>query len=107
MTRALGRPDTRLRKIECLEGWVEKRLPKLNLKMSWKRLGGFYYHVIYFVTYESDEDPCKLHTELRVTESSLFLLGVHKRVWRQFVLPEQGHGRWPQNQSSRIDPRLL
>lgn len=82
MIRVFGRLDIRLRKIESLEGWVEKRFLKLNLKMFWKRFGGFYYYVIYFVIYEFDEDLCKLYIELYVIEFFLFLLGVYKRVWR-------------------------
>lgn len=34
-----------------------------------------------------------MHTELYVIESSLFQLGFHEQVQREFVFPAQEHGR--------------
>lgn len=78
MTPALGRPDTRLRKIEESGGLGLDASPTVELEkpseMFW---GGSYYDAIYCVTYQSDEGSCKLCSELSVIEPALFLLGFH------------------------------
>lgn len=65
--------------------------------MSWKHLGGFYYDIIYSVTYEADEDSCNLLTEFYVVKPSLFLLGLNRQVWRKLITSKVMVGQ-PQHQ---------